>query len=100
MAEKRAQQRQSQQRQSKRRQGTPPQKGRKSRRPVRMVFTRTNYVLLLVGLVVITVGYVIMRWENKVDGFLSLYVAPIIILAGYLEIIYAIYHQPKTESEG
>ncbi len=64
-----------------------------------MVFSRANYVLLLAGLGVIVLGYVIMRMENEVDGFLSLYVAPILILGGYLEIIYAIFHQPKSESE-
>lgn len=40
-------------------------------------------------------GYVMMRVENEVDGFISLYVAPILILGGYLEIIYAILWRPK-----
>jgi len=65
-----------------------------------MVFSRTNYVLLLVGLAIVVVGYVIMRVENEVDGILSLYIAPVMILAGYLEIMYAIYYQPKDEPEG
>jgi len=59
-----------------------------------MVFTRKNYVLLLSGLAMIVVGYIIMRMENEVDGFISLYIAPIILLAGYLEIIYAIMWRP------
>lgn len=62
-----------------------------------MVFTRTNYLLLLLGLALVVVGYVIMRWENEVDGFLSLYVAPLMILGGYLEIIWAILWRPKAE---
>lgn len=60
-----------------------------------MVFTRENYILLLFGLLLIVVGYVIMRMENEVDGVLSLYVAPLMILGGYLEIIYAILKRPK-----
>ena len=64
-----------------------------------MVFTRTNYLLLLAGLAIIIVGYVIMRLENAVDGFLSLYVAPILILGGYLGIIYAILHQAPDVPE-
>ena len=63
-----------------------------------MVFSRKNYVLLVVGLAMILVGYVIMRWDNQVDGFLSLYVAPLILLAGYLEIIYAIMWRPKADT--
>lgn len=62
-----------------------------------MVFTRTNYLLLLLGLALVVVGYVIMRWENEVDGFISLYVAPLMILGGYLEIIWAIMWRPKAE---
>lgn len=60
-----------------------------------MVFGRRNYVLLLAGVFAVVVGYVMMRLENDVDGFLSLYVAPIIILAGYLEVIYAIIVSPE-----
>ena len=63
-----------------------------------MVFSRKNYVLLVIGLAMILVGYVIMRWDNQVDGFLSLYVAPLILLAGYLEIIYAIMWRPKADA--
>ena len=64
-----------------------------------MVFSRANYLLLLLGLVIIVFGYVIMRMENEVDGFISLYIAPILILGGYLEIMYAIFYQPKNPSE-
>jgi uncharacterized membrane protein HdeD (DUF308 family) len=62
-----------------------------------MVFERRNYVLLLLGIALIVVGYVIMRMENEVDGFISLYVAPLMILGGYLEIIYAILWRPKSD---
>lgn len=64
-----------------------------------MVFGRRNYVLLVIGVVAIILGYVMMRAENEVDGFISLYVAPLIILGGYLEIIYAILWRPKREEE-
>lgn len=55
-----------------------------------MVFDRRNYLLLLLGVVVVVVGYVMMRVENQVQGVISLYVAPLLIMGGYLEIIYAI----------
>ena len=60
-----------------------------------MVFGRRNYVLLLAGLALVIVGYAMMRIENEVDGFLSLYLAPLLILGGYLEVIYAILWRPK-----
>lgn len=64
-----------------------------------MVFTRQNYLLMVFGVVLVIVGYYIMRAENEVDGFISLYVAPLIILGGYLEIIYAILWRPKSSQE-
>lgn len=63
-----------------------------------MVFRRENYVLLLAGLALIVVGYVIMRMDNQVEGFLSLYVAPVLILGGYLEVIYAILKRPSPNA--
>lgn len=60
-----------------------------------MVFQQKNYVLLIIGLIMIIGGYVIMRMDNQVDGFISLYIAPVLILGGYLEIIWAILWRPK-----
>ncbi len=64
-----------------------------------LVFVRKNYLLLIVGVLLVVFGYVIMALENEVDGFISLYVAPIIILAGYLEIIYAILWRPRESAQ-
>ena len=64
-----------------------------------MVFASRNYQLLLLGVALIIIGYTIMRMENEVDGLISLYVAPLIILGGYLEIIYAILWRPKPAQE-
>lgn len=64
-----------------------------------MVFAKRNYLLMLLGVVLVVFGYAIMRMENEVDGFISLYVAPLIILGGYLEIIYAILWRPKDTSQ-
>lgn len=64
-----------------------------------MVLARRNYILLLTGVLLIVFGYVIMAVEGEVDGFVSLYIAPVIILAGYLEVIYAILWRPKEENQ-
>ncbi len=64
-----------------------------------MVFARRNYVLLLVGVAAVVIGFTAMRIENELHGFISLYVAPLLILGGYLEIIYAILWQPKEAEE-
>ena len=76
---------------------------RRSRRPAartaRMVFARTNYLILMASIALVVVGYVLMRVENAVDGFLSLYVAPLLILGGYLGVIAAILWRPKETDE-
>lgn len=64
-----------------------------------MVFGKRNYQLLALGVALILVGFSIMRIENAVDGFLSLYVSPLLIVAGYLEVIYAILWRPKQPAE-
>jgi len=60
-----------------------------------MPFESRNYALMVAGLVVVGIGYAIMAAEQELDGFLSLYVSPILLMAGYLEIIYAIVWRPK-----
>ena len=52
---------------------------------------------MVLGVALIVVGFAIMRMENEVDGFISLYVAPLLILGGYLEIIYAILWHGDNE---
>ena len=63
-----------------------------------MILSTHNYALVALGVLAIVLGYAIMRLENEVDGFLSLYVAPLLILGGYLEIIYAILWRKSTHT--
>ena len=63
-----------------------------------MILSTHNYVLVAVGVLAIVLGYAIMRLENEVDGVLSLYIAPLLILGGYLEIIYAILWRNSTHT--
>lgn len=64
-----------------------------------MVFERRNYVLLLIGVALVVIGYTVMRLDNQVDGFVSLYVAPLLLLVGYLEVIYAVLWRPSRPAE-
>ena len=92
---KRGYQRQSERSSSKK----SKRRSRGPRRSAQMLFSQRNYVLLGLGVLMITVGYIIMRLENEVEGFISLYVAPVILVAGYLEIIYAILWRPRATEE-
>ncbi len=72
--------------------------GRKSalKAPEQLTFTRTNYLLFALGVLVIIVGYVALA-QPPVNGFMSLTVAPILLIAGYCIIIpLAILYQNKN----
>lgn len=64
-----------------------------------MVFGQKNYLYLVISLTLIVLGYGAMRAENAVDGVISLYIAPIMILGGYLGVIYAVLWRSKTEDD-
>ena len=55
-----------------------------------MLFGSSNYKLLLIAFVMIIAGFVAMYLENEVEGVISLFVSPIIIVAGYALVVYAI----------
>lgn len=61
---------------------------RKEKKP--MLFSPLNYKLMGVGVLLVAIGFIAMRLENEVHGIVSLYISPIVIMAGYLTVIYAI----------
>jgi hypothetical protein len=71
---------------------------RSSKGRSRTVFARRNYVLLLIGVALVAVGFALMRIDGQFESVVSLYVAPLLILGGYLEVIYAILWQPPSPS--
>lgn len=76
------------------------QTGRKSKlkKDEKMLFGPSNYKLLISGLILIFVGFLAMDIENKVKGFVSLYISPFLILAGFAIIVFAIM-KPRDEKQ-
>ncbi len=67
-------------------------------------FNKTNYTILLAGLVVLIIGFLLMAGGGSDDpevfsdalfGFRRLTLAPILILLGYMIEIFAIMYRPK-----
>ena len=59
-------------------------------------FTRTNYVLLIIGIVIILAGFVLMSMDEFIDATefsVSLYIAPILVVGGFIEVIFAIMYR-------
>ena len=59
-----------------------------------MAFRALNYKILGVGVLLIVIGFTLMRLENEVYGFISLYVSPVIIMAGYITVAVSILKRP------
>ncbi len=63
-------------------------------------FTKTNYILLIIGIVVILAGFVLMSTGEFVDATefsVALYIAPILVVGGFVEIIYAIMYRSDAQ---
>lgn len=65
-------------------------KSSRRKRPSALIFERRNYVMLLLSVLLIVVGFVAMYLEGEFLGFISLNVSPILIVGGYAGVIYAI----------
>lgn len=70
--------------------------GRNSKKP--MIFDAWNYKVLALGLFLVVIGFSAMYLENEVEGFISLYVSPIVIMSGYLTVIVAILKHDRGSS--
>ncbi|HET6528942.1 MAG TPA: DUF3098 domain-containing protein [Balneolaceae bacterium] len=55
-----------------------------------MIFSAWNYKILSLGLLLVIIGFTAMYIENEVYGIISLYISPIVIMAGYVTVIFAI----------
>lgn len=62
-----------------------------------MFFSAFNYRLIGVAVLLIVSGFTAMYVENEVNGFISLYVSPIVILAGFIVVIFAIMKHDRDE---
>jgi hypothetical protein len=72
-------------------------RSRKEKKP--MLFSALNYKLMGLGVLLVIVGFTAMYIENEVHGFISLYVSPILILGGYITVIFAILKRDKESAE-
>lgn len=64
-----------------------------------MFFSAFNYRLIGVAILLIVGGFTAMLVENEVHGFISLYVSPIVIMAGYVVVVFAIMKHDRGENE-
>ena len=68
-------------------------------------FGRMNYILLAVGMAVVVVGFLLMSgvgstettYEPDIFSVRRIKVAPLVCLAGFVSMIYAVVHRPANK---
>lgn len=75
----------------------------------RFPFSRQNYILLLIGIGVVILGFILMSggksddprvFNDAIFNSRRITIAPLIVLAGYGVILAAILKRPKTTDNG
>lgn len=69
-------------------------------------FDKKNFILLAVGMFIIILGFILMSGKGSAEGFfnpdifsaLRIKVAPVVCLAGFIFVMYAIMHKPTSSS--
>ena len=64
----------------------------------KLAFGRKNYILMLVGIVVLAVGFIIMTLDKEQYGlgFLGITLGPIVVMAGFVIELFAIMVKDRT----
>ncbi len=70
---------------------------------------KENFQLIILGCLIVLLGFILMSGgkttdpnvfnENEIFSFRRVTLAPIVVLSGYLFIIYAIMKKPRNESK-
>ncbi len=65
----------------------------------KLAFGRQNYVLMLVGIALLIVGFFVMSADDQTFGFgaLGLTIGPMIVLSGFIVEFFAILRKPGTD---
>ena len=73
----------------------------------KFAFTKTNYILIAIGMAIIIIGLLLMTGPNCTNEYFEpdifsprrIKVAPIVTLIGFVTIIGAIAYKPKADKE-
>ena len=71
-------------------------------------FTRMNYILLIVGMAVVVLGFILMAgpgstadaYQPDIFSARRIKVAPVVCLVGFLSMIGAVMYKPKDTQKG
>lgn len=79
----------------------PVKKGKvESNLPQEFAFGKENYMLMIIGVIVLIVGFVLMYGpaDGNIFSFRRITLAPIVVLAGFVIEVFAIFKKPKEDT--
>lgn len=65
----------------------------------KLAFSKRNYVLMGIGIIILLLGYIIMTLDKEPYGFgfLGITLGPIILVLGFIFQFFAILHKTKNQ---
>jgi uncharacterized membrane protein HdeD (DUF308 family) len=62
-------------------------------------FGKTNYMIMIAGILLIIIGFIIMANDSEQYGFgfMGLTLGPIIVMSGFIVEFFAIVYKPKSK---
>ena len=72
----------------------------------KLAFGKENFILLAIGMAIVIIGYILMsgpgstpeQFNPEIFSWRRIRLAPIVCLAGFITMGYAIVHRPKSNS--
>ncbi|MEP0368147.1 MAG: DUF3098 domain-containing protein [Cyclobacteriaceae bacterium] len=63
-------------------------------------FAKANYLIMLLGVLILIVGFIIMGADDETFGFgfFGLTLGPIVVMLGFVTEFVAIFYKPKSDS--
>ncbi|WP_020401776.1 hypothetical protein [Gracilimonas tropica] len=74
-------------------------RGRNTSNSQPMFFSAYNYKLIGMAIFLIFAGFTAMYMENEVKGFISLFISPVVIMAGYILVVFAIMKHDRDDQK-
>lgn len=67
----------------------------------KLAFAKINYIIMIIGVVLLITGFSIMTMDSEPYGFgfLGLTLGPIIVMLGFVTEFVAIFYKPKQNPE-
>ena len=66
--------------------------------PAQFVFGRINYIIFLVAIAVVALGFILMSGTTDIYDFRKIVLAPLVVLSGFAIGFFAIFKKPDSQA--